>query len=36
MALPYLLTFPGALLRDRAVLGGTQAVAWIFILWIFG
>lgn len=36
MALPYLLTFPGALLHDGAVLGGTQAVAWIFILWIFG
>ena len=36
MALPYLLTFPGAILRDGAVLGGTQSVAWIFILWIFG
>jgi two-component sensor histidine kinase len=36
MALPYLLTFPGAILRDGGVLGSFQSVAWIFILWIFG
>jgi len=36
MALPYLLTFPGAMLRDASVIGASQSVAWIFILWIFG
>jgi hypothetical protein len=36
MALPYLLTFPGAMLRDVSVIGTAQSVAWIFILWIFG
>jgi two-component sensor histidine kinase len=36
MALPYLLTFPGAMLRDVSVIGTSQSVAWIFILWIFG
>jgi len=36
MALPYLLTFPGALLRDGSVVGTSASVAWIFISWIFG
>ena len=36
MALPYVLTFPGAMLRDAAVIGTSQSVAWIFILWILG
>jgi two-component sensor histidine kinase len=36
MALPYLLTFPGAVLLEGSVVGNQQSVAWIFILWIFG
>ena len=36
MALPYLLTFPGAIVGDAGVLGSPQSVAWIFIPWIFG
>jgi two-component sensor histidine kinase len=36
MALPYLLAFPGALMRDRSVIGEPQSIAWIFLLWIFG
>jgi two-component sensor histidine kinase len=36
MALPYLLMFPGALLRDVGVIGGSQSIAWTFLLWIFG
>ena len=36
MALPYLLTFPGAMVRDASVIGTSASVAWIFILWICG
>ena len=36
MAAPYLLAFPGALLRDASVIGSSQSIAWIFLAWIFG
>ena len=36
MALPYLLTFPGALLRNASVFGSSQSIAWTFLLWVFG
>ena len=36
LAIPYLLAFPDAILRNGAVLGGSQSVAWIFIAWICG
>ena len=36
MAMPYLLAFPGALLRDASVIGSSQTIAWIFLAWIFG
>jgi len=36
MAAPYLLAFPGALLRDGSVIGSSQTIAWIFLAWIFG
>ncbi|MGN6572120.1 MAG: sensor histidine kinase [Pseudolabrys sp.] len=36
MAAPYLLAFPGALLRDVSVIGESQTIAWIFLAWIFG
>jgi hypothetical protein len=36
MAVPYLLTFPDAILRDASVLGTSQSTAWIFICWICG
>lgn len=34
MAVPYLLTFPDALLGARAVIGGPQSTSWIFVPWI--
>ncbi len=36
MAAPYLLAFPGALLRDASVIGSSQTIAWVFLAWIFG
>jgi two-component sensor histidine kinase len=36
MAIPYVLTFSDAILRDRSVLGNSQSTAWIFTVWIFG
>ncbi len=36
MAVPYLLTFPDALLSGRAVIGGPQSTSWIFLPWIVG
>jgi two-component sensor histidine kinase len=36
LAIPYLLTFPDAILRNASILGGPQSVAWIFIAWICG
>jgi hypothetical protein len=36
MALPHLMTFPGALLADGPIIGSPQSTAYIFILWILG
>jgi two-component sensor histidine kinase len=36
MTIPYLLTFPEALLTDRAIIGGPQSTSWIFLPWIVG
>lgn len=36
MAVLYVLTFPGALMIGRPVLGTPQSVSWIFVVWIFG
>jgi two-component sensor histidine kinase len=36
MTIPYLLTFPDAILRDASIVGTAQSTAWIFISWIFG
>jgi Membrane-associated sensor, integral membrane domain len=36
MALPHLLTFPGALVAGGPISGGSQSTATIFILWILG
>ena len=36
MAVLYVLTFPGALMIGRPVLGTPQSVSWIFVIWIFG
>ena len=36
MAIPYLLTFPGAMLAGRPIVGTAQSSAWIFIPWIVG
>lgn len=36
MQVPYLLTFPDAVLRGASVLGSAQSTAWIFIAWITG
>jgi two-component sensor histidine kinase len=36
MAIPYLLTFPDAILRDTSIVGTAHSTAWIFICWIFG
>jgi|SoiMethySBSTD1v2_1073268.scaffolds.fasta_scaffold317262_1 two-component sensor histidine kinase len=36
MSIPHLLTFPGAVLTGRSVIGTAQSTAWIFITWILG
>ena len=36
MSIPHLLTFPGAVLAGRSVIGTPQSTAWIFITWILG
>ena len=36
MSIPHLLTFPGAVLAGRSVIGTAQSTAWIFITWILG
>lgn len=36
MAALHLLTFPGALLPGRAVIGTSESTAWAFILWMSG
>ena len=36
MAIPHLLTFPGAVVADRALLGAGQTAAWVFVLWVAG
>ena len=36
MAVLYVLTFPGALMIGRPVLGTPQSVSWVFVTWIFG
>jgi two-component sensor histidine kinase len=36
MALPHLLTFPGALVAGGPIIGGPQSTATIFLLWILG
>jgi two-component sensor histidine kinase len=36
MAVLYVLTFPGALMTGRPVLGTAASVSWIFVIWIFG
>ncbi|MGG5820813.1 HWE histidine kinase domain-containing protein [Falsiroseomonas sp. HW251] len=36
MAVLHALTFPGAVLPDRAVLGAPQSAAWGYLLWING
>ena len=36
LTVPYLLTFPGALVTDQSVIGSSRSTAWIFIPWIFG
>lgn len=36
MTIPYVLTFPSAMLVQGPVLGGSQSTAWIFIFWMWG
>src|SRR5689334_17959398 len=37
MTIPYLLTFPGAVLAERPLLGASlQSTSWAYILWIDG
>jgi two-component sensor histidine kinase len=36
MTIPYLLTFPDAVLRDGPLLGTPRSSAWIFAIWILG
>ncbi len=36
LTVPYLLTFPGALVPHRPLIGTAHSTAWIFIPWIFG
>jgi signal transduction histidine kinase len=36
MAVMYLLHYPGAVLPGRAIVGGEQAVSWLFIAWRVG
>ena len=36
MTIPYLLTFPDAVLRDGPLLGSPRSTAWIFTTWILG
>lgn len=36
MAVPYVLTFPDAILREGSVLGGSYSTAWIYTGWILG
>ncbi len=36
MAALHLLTFPGAVLPDRVLIGGTGSTAWAFVLWMSG
>ncbi len=36
MTIPHILTFPGAVLAGRSVIGTAQSTAWIFIVWILG
>jgi two-component system sensor histidine kinase/response regulator len=36
MALAYVLSYPGAIARDRPLIGGMQTVSWVFNGWISG
>lgn len=36
MAIPYVLTFPEAVLSNGAVFGGPQSTSWIFLSWVVG
>jgi PAS domain S-box-containing protein len=37
MVVPHLLTYPGAVLADRTLVGGSQqAASYIFVFWVFG
>lgn len=36
MGVLHLLTFPGALLADRTVVGTSQSTGWVFLLWVNG
>ncbi|MBP2292251.1 sensor histidine kinase [Azospirillum rugosum] len=36
MALLHVLSFPGAWIVDRALIGTPQSVGWLFILWVVG
>jgi PAS domain S-box-containing protein len=36
VSIAHLMTFPGAMLPDRALIGTPQSPAWIFVLWVAG
>jgi two-component sensor histidine kinase len=36
MTIPYLLTFPDAVLRDGPLLGDPRSTAWVFTAWVLG